>query len=254
MEIININNIQTDKPKLLLYLHLGFGDLINMSGAIRHLSKTYQITITTLSNNLNNAKILFDDINDISFLVTEYFYKDKKEEYDEINKLYDNILKVGLHIKDCYSKKIPIFFYEQLNIDFSNYKKKFIKKSIHNDNFELIKNTKYIFLHTMASNYEYTPKIITDYLIICPNKNMYNKDHKFFELAQLFINLPFFEYTDIIENASELHLINSSFFCYSLLLDLKANIKKCYCRDRPLDYLDNTWYYIFYLAFLFPNK
>jgi hypothetical protein len=80
MEIIKLNEQITNhelssKPTMLFYIHLGFGDLLNMSGAIRYLSKEYKVTVTTLPNNIKNALVLFDDIEDISFLLTDKFYK-----------------------------------------------------------------------------------------------------------------------------------------------------------------------------------
>ena len=53
------------KKKLIIYSHFGLGDLLNLSGAIRYLSKEYIITVVILNCNLNNASELFDDINDI---------------------------------------------------------------------------------------------------------------------------------------------------------------------------------------------
>jgi hypothetical protein len=248
MEIIKLNeNINTQKPSLLFYIHLGFGDLLNMSGAIRFLSKTFKMTVTISPIHINNAKILFNDIEDISFLLTNHYYNDAEREYDILNSYYDKVLKTGFHNKDfiCLDNKPHIKFYEIIGLNMDIYRDFFVKKNIYNPNFELIKNTKYFFCHTQASQYEYHIELNTDDIIICPNKNYYNKDHIFYKTAELFVGLSFFEYTDIIENAEEIHVVDSSFACYAILLRqyLKASKKYCYCRGPHYQYLDNTWYW-----------
>ena len=221
------------KETLILYINYGFGDLINMSGAIRYYSNKYKVTIIVTQNNLDNVKILFDDIKDISYMVFEkqLFYKENIDIFDDINKSYDLVLKTGYHLEQKVLN-IPYDYYDTLNLDYSIMKEYFRRKSINNDNFKKIKNIEYIFIHTNASDYLYNLNLETDKLIICPHKNYYKDTNnlEYYELAELFINLPFFEYTEIIENASELHLIDSSFYCYTLLLNTNASLKKVYHR------------------------
>jgi len=221
------------KETLLLYINYGFGDLINMSGAIRYYSNKYKVTIIVTQNNLDNVKILFDDIKDISYMVFEkqLFYKENIDIFDDINKSYDLVLKTGYHLEQKVLN-IPYDYYDALNLDYSIMKEYFRRKSINNDNFKKIKNIEYIFIHTNASDYLYNLNLETDKFIICPHKNYYKdtNNSEYYELAELFINLPFFEYTEIIENASELHLIDSSFYCYTLQLNTNALLKKVYHR------------------------
>lgn len=250
MEIVKLNkNIINSKPTMLFYIHLGFGDLLNMSGAIRHLSKEYKLTVTTLPINIKNALVLFDDIEDISFLLTDKFYKMFPNDFEEINKNYAKILMTGVHDKNYLISKIPYTFYSHINLDYNEHGKKlFLKKSIINENYEKIKDMEFIFVHTLSSTNDFEIKLESsnnNKLIICCNKNYYDKNHEFYNLAELFVNLPFFEYTDILENAYEIHVIDSSFFCYCLYLNLKTDKKYCYYRFNSLQYIDNSWKYIY---------
>ena len=65
---------------------------------------------------------------------------------------------------------------------------------------------------------------------IDPNVNLYSEGHHWYDLARNFVKRPFPHYTDTIINASEVHLVNSSFRCLAAHLPLKASIKKCYAR------------------------
>lgn len=244
-EIINNNNyIHNSKPKLLLLINFGLGDLINMTGAIRYYSQTYKVTVTCERKNLSNAFILFDDINDLSFLVTDKLIIFSDNELKNKFQGYNEIKITGCHDIKFHLTNIPYSFYQTLKLDTDIMRKYFVIKKIHNNNFYKIKDIKYIFIHNQASNYNGNININTDKLIICPDKNYYESNNKNYELAQLFLNLPFFEYIDILENADEIHVVDSSFFCICLQLKLKAIIKCCYFRYIINTDLDKTFQYI----------
>jgi hypothetical protein len=80
-----------------------------------------------------------------------------------------------------------------------------------------------------------------DHLIIDVKKNRYEVGHKYYEVANLFINLPILEYCDIMMTAKELHFVNSSFFCLAArICDDVDQIKVCYC-DQDLTYLEGFY-------------
>ena len=237
-----------NKNTLLFYIHFGWGDIINMSGAVRYYSNTYKVTLIISSNNEKNARVIFDDIEDIEFLILDKpkFYNDDKIYFDKINMKYDKIIRTGYHdlTKKCVN--IPIDFYTIIDLDPSIRNTHFKRKSIKNKYFDSITKTPYLFIHTLSSDKEIEIEGInkTSYLMISPNKNYYKSDDIRHSIAQKFIDLPFFEYIDIIENAEELHLIDSSFFCICLYLKLKTIKKTCYVRYfNSYDYLDNSWIY-----------
>jgi hypothetical protein len=57
--------------------------------------------------------------------------------------------------------------------------------------------------------------------------------------------VPYMELSELIEGAAELHCVNSSFFCLSLLLELKANSKNVYLMREGLyhnlGFYDESW-------------
>ena len=63
------------------------------------------------------------------------------------------------------------------------------------------------------------------YFIICANKNMYNKIHKKYKLADLFVNILIMYYVSIIKNADIIKVINSCFSCILLPLLNKNKLK-----------------------------
>jgi hypothetical protein len=52
-------------------------------------------------------------------------------------------------------------------------------------------------------------------LLICNDKNLYNKDDAKYELAQKFVLNKIIYYLDVIKNSDEIYLINS---CFSAIL------------------------------------
>ena len=98
-----------------------------------------------------------------------------------------------------------------------------------------------MFIHTQAFDKTIDLSNIVDlfinketYIIICPNKNLYDKTHANYELAEKYIMLRVADYIDIIKKAEEIHVVNSCFSCmvYPLLLAKKLSASKCIIYDR----------------------
>lgn len=98
--------------------------------------------------------------------------------------------------------------------------------------YNFVKDRKYILTHQKSIYLNKELDINKDFsnlLIIDINKNLYSKGDENYEICQKFINLPLLYYKDLIENADELHLIDSSLYCFSNILNLdKVKIKKVY--------------------------
>jgi len=61
------------------------------------------------------------------------------------------------------------------------------------------------------------------------NKNPYTIEDEEYELAQSVVNKPVLDYTYLLENADELHMIESSIYCLASHLDLsKVGRRICY--------------------------
>ena len=244
--IVHLNpNITNDKLTLILYVHLHLGDLINSASLIREYAKTYKVTFTTLPENLDTAKVLFSDVDDISFLLTDKLFRDNRKQYTHLNRNYNYTIMTGNHVPGFDNANIPLSYYTQLGYDTSIMKTNFVRKAITNPNFQELNNIKFIFVSLRAFDMQDELNITSTYLILCPNKNYYQPGHQYYELAQKFMNLSFFEYTEILENAEELHLIDNALFYHAHYLNLNASKKVCYYRWFDYKFYDNTWDYVY---------
>ena len=228
--------------------HNGLGDNITNSGAVNFLLQYYE-TIHFLCKDIyvKNIEHLFSD----SAVIIVPF--DSKNEFAEIkhilSKVTDDIFVSGCH-KHYVQKRITHpgllsykqndqnytvkynhirNFYYDIGLDISIYYDYFNIKSTDTSKkyYESIKDYKIIFIHSKASNREvnydnvcqkYKDNI--DYIMICANKNMYNKEHAFYEIADRYVNLYVTWYIDIINNAEQFFIIDSCFYCivYPLMM------------------------------------
>lgn len=242
-------------PKTAFVLsHLGLGDNITFIGAVRYLSTCYdKVIVVCKEKNLNNMKLFYNDDPDIilypvkndRFISPKYgclinIFKEKTKDFQ----LYLS----GRHLLDKkphpHSNSIPFNFYIDCNIDYKYFWEYFhiaeCKES--KELFDKL-NTDYIFVHNISSTGEVFPVNYIEksfnidknnVLIINPNQNQYDTKHKFYNIAQKFINLPLICYVDTIINAMKVFLTDSSFMCLSLNLTIKT--KDCFYYSRGGNY------------------
>ena len=67
-------------------------------------------------------------------------------------------------------------------------------------------------------------------LILDINLNHYPEDHSFYALAGSVVGKPLLQYKTVLENAAEIHLLESSLYCFANHLDL-SRVKGLYCYD-----------------------
>jgi hypothetical protein len=101
--------------------------------------------------------------------------------------------------------------------------------------YNLVKDTKYIFIHNIASDFKLDVSFLNikkqNYLLINCAMNMYDKEEYYYVLANRFINRYVVHYSKIIENAKELYLLDSSIFAFTTYLDIsKVIVKNLYIR------------------------
>ena len=228
------------KKKLIIYSHFGLGDLLNLSGAVRYLSTDYIITLVILNENLNNASELFDDITDIKFygIDKEQYYPENKDYYDYINTKYDEVKFVGKHIKLDYDlTNTPNSYYSDLNLDFKISNTHFIKKSIVNKESYRLKGVEYTFMSLKAGNFRHTfnsqPGELK--LIICPEENLNHPKNPLYAIGNLFLNLNYLEYIDIIEGAKEVYVLDDLYYDLANKCDLTSTNNVCFCRLERKD-------------------
>jgi len=118
-------------------------------------------------------------------------------------------------------------------------------------------NTPYIILHTDGSNsiinpHKYDVIDVENNIIIDVNFNFYKKGHKYYNIAQKFINLQsILYYVKLLENANEFYLIDSCIHAMCLVIDIsKVKKKVCYQRESRFNYYFKN---ITYYKLIFPN-
>lgn len=235
--------------RIALFLgHTGLGDHIGLIGAVRYLSLQYdEFHIPCLPENLNTLNYFYLDNPNIKLFVPSSFKKGYRYtvvpsdtvqgEYMDIpDGVYTDIFRSGFFkIPHNSMDDLPSCFYRDLGVD----------PSIRHSYFHLPKSSDSIWLHSLLKTMPYifvqtkssekTTSIISwdinKILTIDPNINQYDPDHKWYDLANKFVNQPFLHYVDTIKHASEIHTVDSSFYCLSCYLKTDAKVKLCYDRD-----------------------
>ena len=175
-----------------IYHHLGLGDHIICNGLVRYIKKFEdEVYVFCKPHNLKNVEYMYRDDSNIKVLsVGEDF---DVIEYININKISNKVIRVGFEKLTNKYSTFDVEFYESVNIPFSV---RFDNFHIERD-FELEQNIikelnpnneKYIFTHNIDKS-----KIKTNLKII---------DNP--------VNYSIFNLISLIENAEEVHLMESS--------------------------------------------
>lgn len=198
---------------IYIYHHLGLGDHIIANGLVRTIAKDYdRVFLFCRPNNFDNVSFLYKDITKIKIILL----KDHEiKQFIELNP-NNNYSLIG-HARywevlrsPGNTKKIDEIFYYLGNVPVENRWKEFkLDRDLEKEkevfkSLGLKEGDKYAFVH---DDHRSIHKKVPNIKIIKPN----NKDFKIFD------------YLYTIEQAEEVHCINSSFFC---LID-------CLCISKP---------------------
>lgn len=215
--------------------HLELGDNLICNSIIRNYSKLYdKINLFVKPSNLYSVKFMYRDlkniryivgdndhiqkfinsnnIKNINYIIGDYDYSKKNVNNNDIK----NFLIIGF--KDFMRMNINFdkYFYIQANLDFEKkWSDFYIERDLISEkklfNYLNLKEKEYIFVHDDESrgftiNNEQLPNDIT---IIKPDINL---------------NYNFFDYIYIIENAKEVHCIDSSYLNLIDLLQIENDL------------------------------
>ena len=248
--------------KALLLPHLGLGDEFTMVGAVRELSLRYdEVIIVSKTRNKNNVQVLYEDDPSIRILDVESDimispnFGCKNSVLTVYKSAGYDILLCGMH-KNALGTKVHNLnkekvgnrpFWEQFYYDIGlNYHDRFIYSYVSTNDRQIDlfnklasitgEKREYIFIHDKKGINEIKNiQCDDDTYIFNVNNNYYQADHKFGKLWPNFSD-PIMNFKLILENAKEIHLINSSYLCFASLLDLsKVNKKVIYLFDRKMD-------------------
>jgi hypothetical protein len=223
----------------LVITHLGLGDMINMNGLVRYIaSMSENVFVVCKNRNMVNVGVMYQDdqkiklvsIHDDDSDIGTYLNVKAGDYIDGVR--ITNVVRTGCWEGHSDFSDIPDCFYYNMGLD----------NRIRNNFFRLPSNIEqmspptipYIFTQVVSSTTSNNTIINWDLdktLTIDPNKNLYHEEHPFYKLADIYVGKPFFSYVKLLEKAEEIHLLNSSFQCLAIYLNLKAKVKKCYDRD-----------------------
>lgn len=229
------------KDTAIVLTHLGMGDMIVISPAVRYFSSKYkQIFIPCKSRYYENCMQLYGDVANINILrltslADNNEYIERKEIFEFISSFQQ---EYDLHSCGIYKKNnfpfinLPDNFYSDLNLPLDTYNTHFKlhSKFFSKDKFlNIIENYEYAFVSGQTSLKDYTDEILSkinsEYLILSPSKNCYEVGDPRYEVAQSVINLPLFDYVPLIQNSKEVHVIGGVFSTLSKFI-LDDNIPK----------------------------
>ena len=182
-----------------VYHHLGLGDHIICNGMIRHFCELYnQITLFCYSHYANNVRYMFRDLENLTII--DFKNEQEINLYIVINNIKDDLIKIGFenlqqHLTYTTFDKA---FYILANLDFDiRFSKFYFERDYEKENIlfkELNpKDEKYIFIHDDEDR-GFNINVNSNYKIIKNNKNF-----------------GIFDYIKLLENAEEIHFMQSSF-------------------------------------------
>ena len=206
--------------KIIIHHHLGMGDHICLSGLIRHLYENYDhIILLTKANNRNNVEYLFRDL--IRIQVEDIgLPRDVWEELKLAQIVCQNYpdyeyIKIGFESHQVLSEAHPDkvcdeLFYMQMNVPYEyRFSKFYFKRDLakENDSFDLVNpnNEDYIFIHDN------------------PEIGVVIDVETSFKIIKNDIRVPLLHFGKILENAKEVHLMESSIRC--LIEDPRLNLQ-----------------------------
>lgn len=229
------------KKKAFFYGHLGLGDMFWMCGAVRYLATCYdEVVVVCKEKYINNVKLMYMDDPTIKLypIVDDYVlhpFQTAAKPNIESN-LGMEVYACGYHSASPRIYEFPLCFYDDLKLERSIRSEYFYVPTTDNA-FELyheVQNIRYFIIHQQSQNktlpiWESLYKRYPNILLLDLNTNHYDTSHPFYEKANLVINKPLLSYKLLLENATEIHLLESSVYCFASHLDLsKVTEKICY--------------------------
>jgi hypothetical protein len=183
-----------------IYHHLGLGDHIVNNGMVRHLYKKYDaITLFSYKHNVKNVQYMYRDLEKFQVIGVE---SDSQADFYISNNNLD-CLKIGFSDLSDVMPKLPFdkAFYKLAGLDFSvRFDEFYFERDLEKEKevLNILNPTgeKYIFIHddSFRGFSIDMSRIKTEYKVIMNDKRF-----------------NVFDYITLIENAEEIHFMQSSF-------------------------------------------
>lgn len=230
------------KKKAFFYGHLGMGDMFWLCGAVRYLATCYdEVVIVTKERNVKNVQMMYQDDPSIKFFVIEddfILHPFQQHKKPLIEKDGYTVYSCGYHAENPRIYEFPYCFYDDLKLSRDIMKKYFYVPN-YSEAIELFidvakVNPSYCLVHQQSSSKRMPiwEKLAIEQptsLVLDINENHYPKGHPYYEISEKVIGKPLLFYKILIERAREIHLLESSFYCFATHLDLsQVQTKVCY--------------------------
>lgn len=202
--------------EIIIKQHTGLGDYLICNGLVRELSKQNKIILPVPEIYLESVTFMYRDNPNI--LCTNLDYLNSKD-------IFNKILTIGYdwsyHIKDFPNENFEEMFYRHAQVNFNHKRDSFFVQR------DIIREE--TLLHSLLNFYEpYT--VIHEYndRNDVKIKKDYIKSKKIISIGVDVKSTNIFDYISLINNAEEVHVIESSLFC---LIDLCQHItnNNLYC-------------------------
>lgn len=197
--------------EIYIYHHLGLGDHISCHGIVRNCCEKYdRVNLFVKEHNYDNVKYMYNDIENLNLIIGN---DDDVVKYIKDNNI-TNVKYIGFNLNSY--ENLELQFYNMANTPIEYKRDKFfinrdLEREINIFNELELEKGNYIFLH--KGDYNIKEEYITDGLkIVEPN------------------SYGLFDWMYVIENAKEIHCIDSSFICLIDNMVLDEDIKLFYHR------------------------
>lgn len=229
--------------RALVIGHMGIGDHIGLIGAVRYIAMQHDETVVVCKRQYaGNVASFFADNPTIKLWVVDMAYTKQPTPTSagEIVPVdptkFTTVYRSGFYAYPNHGfEDLPKCFYRDMGLDPEIRHTHFHVPTSQEarDLYAQIADQPYIFVQQKSSSHT-TPLVTWDVdaiLTLDPNLNLYPPEHRWHSLAQSFVNRDFLSYTLTIQNAKEIHTVDSSFYCLACYLPLKAEVKRCYARE-----------------------
>jgi hypothetical protein len=220
--------------KVFVLSHLGMGDQLFMNGAVRYFATYYdEVCLVVKKATLENVKTLYKDEPAVSFhVINDDAEISPKfgcplDVFQKVTQGFDGVGLCGFHTDGSQMDQFPLNFYSDLHLP-----KELVRGFSHIPSLSSKPSPSlpFIFYNNTSSNQTMTiPIDLEAQLVLNPATNMYPVGHKWHQAAQDWVGLPLFEYTNLLQGATKLLMVDSSFFCMALLLGLTPEV---WCRNQ----------------------
>jgi len=194
-----MQNINVDTDSLYVHHHLGLGDHIICNGLVRCLMKTINpkdVWLVVKNKNLNNIKRMYSDQENIKYVPVE---EDSNFYYMPFDWQKMRLVRVGF--EHCRNSDFDVSFYDSVGIPFSERWSSWYCPRDRDAEAELIDELKlpekFALVHDVSSVGKFDLSLPQDLPIVRVSKMKSEKS--------------MFDWIGVIERATEIHCIDSSF-------------------------------------------